>query len=53
MGELISGRADIAAFPLSLTEPRSEYVDLTYSYFNGGIGILVSFVHTFMKPPAG
>ena len=41
MGELTSARADIAAFPLSLTLPRPEYVDLSYSYLNGGIGILV------------
>ena len=41
MGELTSGNADIAAFPLSLTLPRPTYVDLSYSYLNGGIGILV------------
>lgn len=42
MGELTNGNADIAAFPLSLTLPRPTYVDLSYSYLNGGIGILVS-----------
>ena len=42
MGELTSGNADIAAFPLSLTLPRPTYVGLSYSYLNGGIGILVS-----------
>ena len=42
MGELTNGNADIAAFPLSLTLPRPAYVDLSYSYLNGGIGILVS-----------
>ncbi len=41
MGELSSGRADLAAFPLSLTWPRPQYAALSYSYFNGGIGILV------------
>lgn len=41
MGELTSGTADIAAFPLSLTLPRPQYVGLSYSYLNGGIGILV------------
>lgn len=41
MGELVSGRADIAAFPLSLTLPRPTAADLSYSYINGGIGILV------------
>jgi hypothetical protein len=44
MGELTNGNADIAAFPLSLTLPRPTYVGLSYSYLNGGIGILVSTV---------
>lgn len=41
MGELTHDRADIASFPLSLTLPRPTYVGLSYSYLNGGIGILV------------
>ena len=42
MGELVEDRADIAAFPLTLTLDRSQAVDLSYSFMNGGIGILVS-----------
>ncbi len=41
MGELTSERADIAAFPLSVVLPRPAVVDFSYSYLNGGIGILV------------
>ncbi len=41
MGELTSGRADIAAFPLSVVLPRPQAVDFSYSFLNGGIGILV------------
>lgn len=44
MGELVSERADIAAFPLTLTLDRSQAVDLSYSFMNGGLGILVSFM---------
>lgn len=41
MGQLNTSQADLAAFPLSLTWPRPEGAALTYSFFNGGIGILV------------
>lgn len=41
MGELVEERADIAAFPLTLTLQRPDYVDMSYSFVNGGIGILV------------
>lgn len=51
MEELISERADIAAFPLTLTLDRSQAVDLSYSFMNGGLGILVSFM--VLSPRAG
>jgi Ligated ion channel L-glutamate- and glycine-binding site len=51
MGELVEERADIAAFPLTLTLDRSQAVDLSYSFMNGGLGILVSFVA--VSPRAG
>lgn len=41
MGELTSGRADIAAFPMSVVLPRPQAVDFSYSFLNGGIGIVV------------
>ncbi len=35
MGELQSGRADIAAFPLTLVPGRPNDIDITYSYISG------------------
>lgn len=40
-GELISGRADIAAFPLVQSPGRPDVIDLSLSYNEDGLGILV------------
>lgn len=40
-GELIAGRADIAAFPLVQAPGRPSVIDLTYSYYESGLGVLV------------
>ncbi|GAQ88650.1 glutamate receptor [Klebsormidium nitens] len=40
-GELIAKRADIAAFPLVQSPGRPDYIDMSYSYNEAGLGILV------------
>jgi hypothetical protein len=40
-GELVEGRADLAAFPLFQALGRSSVIDLTYSYYESGLGVLV------------
>lgn len=41
MGELTSGRADIALFPLTLTTQRAQYIQHTQPYMDEGYGLLV------------
>lgn len=41
IGELAAGRADIAAFPLSLAPGRPDAIDMTYSFLESGIGMVV------------
>lgn len=41
MGELNTSRADVAAYPLTLLAPRVAGADMSYSWLNGGIGIMV------------
>ena len=41
MQALNESHADIAAYPLTLIEPRPDGADFTYSFLNGGLGILV------------
>ncbi|KAK9918578.1 hypothetical protein WJX75_005119 [Coccomyxa subellipsoidea] len=41
MGELQSRQADFAAFPLTLVPGRPVDIDITYSYYAGGLGLLV------------
>ena len=41
MGELTEGKADISLFPLFLIDNRPDYIDMTYSYLDGGTTILV------------
>lgn len=42
MGELTSGRADLALFPLTLTTQRAQYIQHTQPYMDEGYGLLVS-----------
>jgi Ligated ion channel L-glutamate- and glycine-binding site len=42
IGQLVNNSADIAAFPLTLTVGRPTAIDMTYAYYNAGIGILAS-----------
>ena len=42
LAELIYDRADITLFPLTILEARTDVIDFTYSYVDGGIGLLVS-----------
>ena len=41
VGELVNGYADLTLFPLTLTQPRAAVIDFTYSYVDGGIGMIV------------
>ena len=41
LAELIYDRADITLFPLTILESRADVIDFTYSYVDGGIGLLV------------
>ncbi|BDA49267.1 Glutamate receptor 2 [Coccomyxa sp. Obi] len=41
MGQLQSREADFAAFPLTLVPGRPVDIDITYSYYAGGLGLLV------------
>eukprot|EP00878_Enallax_costatus_P044544 GHUV01053208.1.p1 GENE.GHUV01053208.1~~GHUV01053208.1.p1 ORF type:complete len:468 (+),score=104.28 GHUV01053208.1:524-1927(+) len=41
MGELTSGRADLALFPLTLTTQRAQYIQHTQPYMDEGYGLLV------------
>ena len=41
IGELVNDHADLVLFPLTLTQPRAAVIDFTYSYVDGGIGLLV------------
>ena len=41
IGELVSNKADLTLFPLTLTQQRVAVIDFTYSYVDGGIGLLV------------
>lgn len=41
MGELTHGEADISLFPLLLIGNRPDYVDMTYSFLDGGTAVLV------------
>lgn len=41
VAELVNDRADLTLFPLTLTQPRTAVIDFTYSYVDGGIGLLV------------
>eukprot|EP00243_Klebsormidium_subtile_P013209 TRINITY_DN8558_c0_g1_i1.p1 TRINITY_DN8558_c0_g1~~TRINITY_DN8558_c0_g1_i1.p1 ORF type:complete len:528 (+),score=86.28 TRINITY_DN8558_c0_g1_i1:336-1919(+) len=57
IGELVAGRADIAAFPLSLAPGRPDAIDMTYSYYEAGLGMIVKKesgtfdgVTVFLKP---
>ena len=42
LAELVYGRADLTLFPLTILQSRTEVIDFTYSYVDGGIGLLVS-----------
>ena len=42
LAELVYDRADLTLFPLTILESRTEVIDFTYSYVDGGIGLLVS-----------
>jgi hypothetical protein len=53
MGELVEDRADIAAFPLTLTLDRARAVDMSYSFMNGGLGILVTAAADLSMPGQG
>lgn len=37
----MAGRADIAAFPLSLSPGRPDAIDMTYSFYEAGLGMIV------------
>jgi ABC-type amino acid transport substrate-binding protein len=41
MGQLTSGQADLALFPLTLTSQRAQYIQATPPYMDDGYGILV------------
>ncbi|GBF97660.1 glutamate receptor [Raphidocelis subcapitata] len=46
MGELISGRADLALFPLTLTSLRSKFIASTVPFMDTGYTLLVRIVRT-------
>jgi Ligated ion channel L-glutamate- and glycine-binding site len=56
VGALVNRTADIAAFPLTISVNRTDAIDVTYSYWAGGIAILVPYQSTgastlsFLKP---
>jgi len=41
MGDLTTGRADLALFPLALTSEREQYISHTAALMNDGFGIVV------------
>lgn len=41
MGELTSGRADLALYPMTLTAQRAKYIQHTQPFQDGGYGLLV------------
>lgn len=41
VGELVDGNADVALFPLTRTLARSQAVDLTHSFLDAGLSLLV------------
>ena len=41
VAELVEDRADLTLFPLTVTLARTSVIDFTYSYVDGGIGLLV------------
>jgi hypothetical protein len=43
IGELVSRRADIALFPLTRTASRLAVIDCTFSYYDSGLALLVSW----------
>ncbi|XP_071965173.1 glutamate receptor 3-like isoform X2 [Antedon mediterranea] len=50
IGEIIRGRADIAAGPLTITEDRDSFVDFSIPFMRSGIQVLIkhpSFVHEY------
>ncbi|XP_033110440.1 glutamate receptor 1-like isoform X2 [Anneissia japonica] len=50
IGEIIRGRADIAAGPLTITEDRDSFVDFSIPFMRSGIQILIkhpSYVHEY------
>lgn len=41
MGDLTTGHADMALFPLTLTTQRAQYIQHTQSYMDDGYGMLI------------
>lgn len=41
MGELVTGHADMALFPLTLTTQRTQYIQSTQPFMDDGYGILI------------
>lgn len=41
MGQLSTGQADLALFPLSLTVQRAKYIQHTSPYMDEGFGMVV------------
>ncbi|GLC73367.1 hypothetical protein PLESTF_001367700, partial [Pleodorina starrii] len=50
IGEVLSGRADVALFPLTRTASRLAAIDCTFSYYDAGLALLVEDGQTSPGP---
>jgi ABC-type amino acid transport substrate-binding protein len=46
MGELVTGKADLALFPLTLTSARAQFIDASPPFMDAGYSLLTRIVRT-------